>query len=277
MERVELRTIEDLEKLGRPYVRKLLREWDFAGEMQEWAKTVAAKGMQFTSTYVWNKDRNQARFHPSSLKHSCDMYLFLQLIGEQESRKKQSQQAIFDTGTVIHLMMNYYMHTLAIDKGFIYNDEVALWKTSQVADTYQLCGSTDGVFERELDIGRVRLVLRALIDWKSINSSGFSALRESVGTDYEKQMHTYMVTGDIPVTFVFYVNKDNSVFKSIPVLFDPKTWSPLGKRLLDIIAISEEMREPQKTVGKHCYSCPYLDKCEPPITSEKRRKREPRL
>lgn len=278
MERVELKTIEDLEKLGRPAVRHLLHQWDFAGEVQEWSKIVATKGIKWTSEFTWNENRNHARFHPSSFKHTCDMYLFLQLVGEEELKKRQPQQAIFDMGMMIHLQMNYYLHTLAIYRNFIYNDEVKLWKTSKIADALCLCGSTDGVMEREIEIGNFLLDLRAIIDWKSINSSGFSALRDSVGSDYEKQVHGYMVTGNIPVAFVFFINKDNSVFKSIPVLFNPKVWSPIADRLRRIIKLHEEFKEPQKTVGNHCIWCPYLEKCEPEgLTSRRRRGKEPRF
>lgn len=279
MDKVELRTIADLEQLGRPAVRRLLREWDFAGEVQEWAKTAAMKRMQWTSTYNWNTDRRHCRFHPSSLKHACDMHLFFQLIGEREVPKKQPQQAIYDTGTVIHLQMDYYLHTLSIYENFVYNSEVKLWKNSKSADEYRLCGSSDGVMEREISINGVRVLLRVIIDWKSINDSGFVALRDSVGPDYEKQMHGYMVSGDIPVTLVFYVNKDKTIFKSVPVLFSPTVWNPLAERLKRIIAIADGLGEPQKTLGNHCAWCAYLEVCEPKglSSAKKRRNTEPRL
>lgn len=272
MREIELKTIENLNKLGRPVVRKLLKDWDFAGELQEWSKTVAVKRIPFTTTHKWNEDRNHKRFHPSSLKYPCDMRLFFQLIGEREVLKKHPQQAVFDMGTAVHLMMNYYMHTMAISKNFVYNDEVPLWKASASADKYQLCGSTDGVMERTVTINETQLHLRATIDWKSINSSGFSSLRDSVGSDYEKQMHGYMISGNIPVTFVVYVNKDNSVFKSIPVMFSPAIWDPIADRLSRIIQITNEMKEPMKTIGTHCSGCPYVEECEPEGFSAKRRR-----
>jgi len=279
MEVIELKTIADLERIGRSAVREFFRKWDFAGEVQEWAKTAAMKGMQWTTKFTWNEDRNHCRFHPSAFKYGCDMRLFLQLIGEEEVKKKQPQQAVFDTGTVIHLQMNYYMHTMAIYHNFVYNDEVRLWKNSPVADNYRLCGSCDGVMEREITIDGVKWLIRVIIDWKSINDNGFVALRDSAGSDYEKQMHGYMITGDIPVTLVFYVNKDKSIFKSIPVLFEKqKIWNPIAERLNRIIRIADRMEEPPKTVGKHCYGCPYLEKCEPQgLSSQRRRTMEPRF
>jgi hypothetical protein len=279
METIVLRTIADLEMIGRSSVREFFRKWDFAGEVFEWAKTAAMKGMQWTSKHTWNEDRNHCRFHPSSFKYNCDMRLFLQLIGEEEVKKKQPQQTIFDTGTAIHIQMNYYMHTMAIYNNFTYNDEVRLWKTSYIADVYRLCGSCDGVMEREVVIDGIKWSIRVIIDWKSINDSGFTALRDSTSSDYEKQMHGYMATGDIPVTLVFYVNKDKSIFKSIPVLFDnPKVWKPITDRLSRIIGISDQMKEPPKTVGKHCYGCQYLEKCEPEGLAQRRRgNMEPRF
>lgn len=280
MEKIELRTIADLERIGKSTVRRLLRSWDFAGEVQEWARTVAMKGMLWTTTYTWNEGRRHCRFHPSSFKHPCDMHLFLQLIGEKEVRKRQPQQTIFDTGTVIHLQMSYYLHTMAICNNFVFDDEVKLWKTSKVADKYQLCGSADGIMEREIVLKDhdVTLNLRTVIDWKSINDSGFSSLRDSAGPDYEKQMHGYMITGDIPVTLVFYINKDKSIFKSIPVLFSPKVWDPIADRLTGIINLLNNLQEPKRTVGNHCYYCNFLEVCAPNgLRSKRRRNAEPRL
>lgn len=288
MQKIDLRTIEDLDRIGLPQARSLLQKWDLAEEIRKWIGVLAVKKIPFTTTFTWNEDRNHSRFHPSSLHNPCDMFLFLQYIGERETRKQHPQQAIFDTGTVLHLQMNYYMHTMAIDQGFVYNDEVSLWKTSRIAEELQLCGKADGVIERELRLAvgtstseaqNVNTIvnLRALVDWKSINNSRFSSIRSSVGYDYETQMHAYMATGNIPVTFVVYVNKDNTTFKSVPVFFTRKTWDPLADRLRRIIEIANKIQEPHRTVGPNCYNCYFYEKCEPDGMPRKRRNMESRL
>jgi len=280
---IELRTIADLERLGPKFVRKLLRQWDFAGELRDWAGEASKLGIPWETRHNWNEKRTKYRFHPSSFKHKCDMKLFFQLVGGEEKRKRQPKQALFDTGTAIHLQMNYYMQTMALYYDWQYDEEVELWKGSAAADEYMMCGSADGVFEREITIDGQTYLIRIIIDWKSINSAGFTKLGDTPGSDYSKQMHGYMVSGDIPITFVLFINKDNSVFKNIPLLYTPKIWDPIGTRLKGIIEKANNMEEPIKTVAGHCTSCAFLEECKPKglrkSMSRGRRstRREPRL
>ena len=240
------------------------------------------KGIPWETRHTWNEHRTQYRFHPSSFKHTCDMKLYFQLVGGEEKRKKQPKQALFDTGTAIHLQMGYYMQTMAISYDFTFDEEVKLWKNNPRADEYMLCGSADGVIERKIKIDGQWYLIRVIVDWKSINSSGFVKLGDSPGSDYAKQMHGYMYTGDIPITFVLFINKDNSVFKNTTLLFTPKIWDPIAKRLKGLIEKANNMEEPIKTVAGHCTGCSFLEECKPEglrkaTRGRRRNRREPRL
>lgn len=262
-ERIQLKTIKDLERIGLQKAKQYIDRWDIAKILKEWSIEVARLGIPHETKHTWNDSRTIYRFHPSEFKHPCDMKLFLQLVGGAEVRKKQSWQGTMDIGTAAHLMMNYYMHTLALYKGFTYDDEVSLWKGSPAADKYRMGGSADGVVELEIEFYDVILELRAIIDWKTISEASMAKLRETPKLEYVKQVHGYMVAGDIPVAIVFYVQLKGPVFRALPVFFSPKVWEPIAARLTHICEVADKIEEPLKTVAAHCKTCVYLEECEP--------------
>lgn len=261
--RVQLKTINDLERVGLQTAKQLISRWEIAKILREWPAKVAALGIPHETRHSWNEDRTALRFHPSSFGHSCDMRLFLELVGGSRVKKKLSWQPTMDIGTAAHLMMNYYMHTLALYKGFTYDHEVALWKGSPTADKYRLCGSADGVVELEIEFYDVILELRAVFDWKTISETGMGKLRETPKLEYVKQVHGYMVAGDIPVAIVFYVQLKGPVFQALPVFYTPQVWEPIAQRLSRICEVADRIEEPLKTVAAHCKTCEFLEDCEP--------------
>lgn len=259
----ELMTIEDLDAIREegidPYT--LISDWDPAGELREWAKEAAIKGIEYTTTHHWNEDRTEGRFHPSSLDTKCDFRLFMQIAGGREEKKVNvDSQNRFDIGTAVHLVMEYYQHTRAMYHGYEYLSEVKHWKNSEIAEKLLLCGSADGEMTREFH--KLDLKLRAIWEYKSSNTSQFP--KNKAKPPAILQTHAYMRMANAPLTIILYYRKDDSIMQAFPVFFDWGVWNPLESRLQEIVDLYEQIEEPEKTIAGHCSFCPFLKECSPP-------------
>lgn len=266
-----LTTIGELQEMGLMNARKLLSKWHIVDELNDWVETVTEKQIPWTTTHKWNESRVEYRFHPSSFTEPCDFKMFLDLVGGEQAKKVTKQQAIFDMGTVIHLLMEYYQGTRALYHGYTYDAEAKLWKGSVVADKYMLCGSADGVCEREIPGPHGPVKIRCVFEYKSANDNQFCGLGNKPKTDAVKQTHGYMVSGDIPFTVILYINKDNSLKRAFVNFYSDKIWTPIGDRLLRLIDLANDMKEPLKAEGKGCYRCRYFGECRPTTFYKARR------
>lgn len=272
----ELKTIEDLDALRAVGVdpHDLIADWDIAGELTEWARTAAIKKIKFTTRHVWNDDRTKGRFHPSSFGTKCDFRLFLQIAGGAEEKQVSADtQNRFDIGTAIHLVMEYYQTTRAMMHDYEYLAEVEHWKNSKIADELMLCGATDGDMTRTFH--KKDLILRCLWDYKSSNIGQFPKGKPK--PDAILQTHAYMRTADVPLCFILYYRKDDSVKNALPVFFDWNIWNPIEERLRRIVELYHNMEEPEKTPGGHCSFCSFLKECNPPGRKRFRGRGAPRV
>lgn len=272
----DLVTIEDLYALRAAGVdpHELIADWDITGELRSWAKEVAVKQIKFQTTHLWNEDRKEGRIHPSSLGTKCDFRLFLELAGGAQKRQvTEGLQRIFDMGTAIHLILEYYQTTRAMIHDYEYLAEVGHWKNSKIAEQLMMCGSTDGTMQRTFK--QLDLNLRCLWEYKSSNTTQFPANKPK--KDAVIQSHAYMRMADAPMTVILYYRKDDSVMQAFPVFFDWEVWQPVEDRISKIVDLYQEYKEPEKAPGGHCSMCPFLIDCEPPRGSwGARGKRAPR-
>jgi len=269
----ELLTIADLKKHRRADIVAFLKAYDFISEIREWAVELSSKGIFWRCDLQWNKERRSRIFHPSSISHPCDFKLYLDLIGAHSINKFGSHlQCIFDLGTAVHEMMQYYLASHAMYHDWEYMDEVAFApENSPEADRLRVCGSADGLATRVLRVGKKKLKVKIVFEFKTIASGGYSKLGNKPQKAHIQQTHMYMRCLDAPITVVIYINKNDSSMVAFPLLFDAHTWKPLEARLIDIADRADRLDDPPKTVGYNCHDCGYLEDCNPPLPQRKPR------
>lgn len=268
MKTVRLRTRSD----DTPEVRKLISRWDVSGELREWAGKLNEHSIPWTTTVDWGKPRKDNVFHPSSLDHSCDLYLWLEYVGAGKKDKLAGDtKLILDAGTLLEHQYQYYQHTRALHEGYHYESDYPVWKHGRLSKI-GLGGASDGLMERDLRIGRTILDLRILWEYKTINKDGFSGLRNRPAIKYVRQTQAYMASMNIPLTVILYINRDNSEPRHFFTWYDPELWEPKEARLRKLKRMADDYEEPERTIGKSCRWCKFFEECEPyPV--EKPRKR----
>lgn len=267
--------LTSIDSLGDPLIPELLKSWEVCREILLWVEHLRNNPVQWTTKIEWGQPRMDHIFHPSSITNPCDMYLYMELVGAEKSEKLDGRRLmLFDTGTVVHEQLQYYQHTMARERGHVYVDEYPTWKGSDLARRLHLGGSADGYCEREVMVryqGKQYLLrLRILFEYKTVNESGFSALRRKPDIGYVRQVHTYMASTDIPVTILLYYNKNNSNMRAFPTLFDYKLWTPIEERLERLVHLADECQLPERNVGGSCSWCKFLEECDPPVNKRKR-------
>ena len=271
---VRLHTHQDLQQ--QPELRERLEKWDIVNEIDEHVAYLRNNPVPWTTTIEWGRPRQKGVFHPSSISKSCDMYLYLELLGADEVEKLNATSlSIFDTGTVIHEQLQYYQHTRAIVHDYEYQSEVAVAKGSSLAAKIRMGGSCDGYDRRILRFDRLNVDLRVLWEYKTIKGENFAKLRQKPDIGYVRQVHAYMAATGIPLTVLLYYNKNNSLKKAYLVFFDPGIWLPLQHRFERLVVLADNFELPERNAGDSCFFCKFFKECAPPIP--KRSKGAPRL
>jgi hypothetical protein len=276
---MRLTTIEELDQFRKTGKNPatLIKEWDIEGELKAWAKTAAIKAVPWTTKHTWNEKRTKSCFHPSSLDTHCDMRLYMQIAGGAENKENinASTQTIWDAGTALHLVLQYYQHTKALYNNYSYMDEVSYWQNSEIADQLKLCGSVDGSMQRTFNFQNsinpedekdTTLELSCLWEYKTSNTTQFPKNKPKKPAII--QTHAYMRTANIPLTIILYYRKDDSVLHAFPVFFDWKIWNPVEERLRYIINCFIQLKEPERNTS-YCSFCPFIEDCEPPRKATK--------
>lgn len=280
----EILTIADLKDGQGQIIKDFLENHDFSREMEDWALAAAKRRIFYDAPLEWNRPRLKKVFHPSALSGDCDFKLFLDLWGaEYVPKQTKALQMIFDTGTAVHGQLDYLFMTHAADKGYEFIPEIGFkptyiedtiglkekWVENETIDELGCSGHADGQMTRVFNINGKKVRLRIVFEFKTISSGGFRKLTKP-HLAYTKQVHAYMTCLDVAVTVILYINKDNSNMAAFPIIYDPKFWLPLEKRLRHVKALADSYQEPDKKSGSGCRSCGYLEVCGPPLP--KRRK-----
>jgi len=252
-----LEHIEDLERS--PTAAKLLTSWPLVQVLEDHVARLIRQPEPWTSTFQWGAHRQKGAFHPSEYSNPCDAFLAFQLVGEKEERKERvEQRRIFDTGTVIHELLQYYMGTWARLEGHDYHAEVRVRH-----DALEMTGHADGLLAAVVAIGGQQLRFRMVLDYKSCNSTTFNKLGNTPGSSYVKQLHGYLKALDVPMGCILYFNKDNSNMRALYVPFDYGVWTPIQQRLERIQAQMDQYQIPPRRIGRSCHWCRYNAVCQP--------------
>jgi CRISPR/Cas system-associated exonuclease Cas4 (RecB family) len=199
------------------------------------------------------------------------MFLWLEYVGaDKEEKLPPDKQLIMDSGTVVEQQYQYYQHTMAIDGGYSYDSNYPVWRHGRLREEIGLGGDADGLMDRELKIGRTKINLRAIFEYKSINRDGFSGLRTKPKITYVRQVQAYLASMDIPLGVIVYINRDNGEPRHFFVWYDPRLWDPIEERLRRLKAMADNYKEPEKHTGKSCRWCKFFAECDPHPRKSKR-------
>lgn len=267
MKNKKLLSISALSGFDRSELVKFLRGHDFVDEIRSWALELSTKGIYWKNELEWNQKRGQRIFHPSSIAHPCDFKLYLDLVGAIERKKHGTRlQCIFDTGTAIHGMMQYYLVTHSLYHDWSYVDEASFNpENSLEANRLRVRGSADGLGTRRI-VAHLDLTMKIIFEFKSISSSGYRKLGNKPLTPHLQQTHMYMRCLDAPVCCVIYINKDDSNMTGFTYPFDQQVWEPLEKRIVNIAARADRLDDPAKNESAwHCLECGYYEECGPDL------------
>lgn len=264
MKRLIVKTIEDLGRNDPRYLTELVAKWDPARELMDWAPK--ARQFKYQSIIDWNGDRD-ACFHPSSLHHGCDRFLYFEMLGTEPAGGDDSGARFvtrrFDTGTAVHALMHYYQHTMAQTLGHVYRDEYNIKGKSRAVPLH-LGGRIDGVMSRIVTIPEVELELRLGWEYKTCSVKAFEERKER-GPEKKHllQCHPYMWVMNLPFMIIVYYRKDDGMMCSYPVFFNGAIWAGIESRLESILDHHQRGELPPGRDLKGCRSCAFFAPCKP--------------
>lgn len=247
---------------------KVLEEFDPVRDIDQWSAYAANHSIEWTSTIPWNAPRATEAIHPSSLGNPCDMMLFLELIGGGSVRKNvPTLQKVYDVGTAVHEVLQYYHGTRALFYNYDYWQEIGFdyRKQSEVPEL-RMSGHCDGVSE-----GWPLKENKLLWEFKSIRSSAYERLK-TPSAAYIAQVHAYMANLGIPYSVILYINKDDSNLAAFKIPFKKSIWQPHEDRIKRIVELVDQIKEPTKLAGRHCFKCRFFEECEPKVPTPVRYK-----
>jgi hypothetical protein len=244
-------------------IKNIINNWDISKEIESWSIEAARKKIGYETYFKWNNPRERNVIHPSSLGNPCDMFLYLQSVGGHAIPKELwKKRMIFDTGTAIHLQMQYYQKSRAEHYGYTYQEEVR-FSGSKLSEELNLYGSADGYMCRSFDNKGEEYKIRMIWEYKTTNKAKFEKLGSKIGYNYLAQIHAYMAIADIPIAILLYICKDNSLTKAIPIYFDHDFWSNIHARLLDIRRHASQIIDPVRHISDSCKYCDFYEDCSP--------------
>ena len=139
-------------------------------------------------------------------------------------------------------MMQYYLASHAMYHDWEYADEVGFDPTnSPEAARIRMAGSTDGLATRVVTVGRKKIRLKIVYEFKTISKGGFQKLRGKPQKTHLEQTHSYMKCLDAPICIVIYISKDDSNMAAFAYPFDWQTWIPIEERLRKIADMADSL------------------------------------
>ena len=189
--------------------------------------------------------RKQTRFYVTDAG-KCHRYIFFKFKQAPHPELEPRILRLFDHGNYIHRLIVKALE----DQGVLEGEEVDIPSQELIA------GRADAL----LRINGQRYVL----DIKSINRSGFQALK-APKEDHVHQVQLYLHFFQIPKGVLLYVNKDTQELKEFQFDYDPKLCQDL---LSDLEILKKEIdddlvpaRLPTWPSDPQCRYCPYRDIC----------------
>lgn len=207
--------------------------------------------MDLYRTIMAPPERAKGVFHASSLKDDCPRKLYYEISGVMPSNKKAPTpaklQMIFDIGTFIHV----YIQDLCDRAGILEASEVAVEDIK-----LKISSRADGI---------IRLMeKRMLLEIKSINSRGFSALTKPL-EHHIHQASFYAKRLGLQHVVILYYCKDTSEMKEFFFVPDEKSIKEAEDKIHDILKACKDEEVPERECSneytKQAIECVYCKHC----------------
>jgi hypothetical protein len=240
-------------------------------ELEQWTGE-CQKDEPWAHSTTWNAKRGVGFMHASTFNKGCDMMLFLERVGAQGIPNMPYRACrIMNIGSACHEVMHYYQATFARRNGHKYEEEARVRHHQLLVG-----GSADGVTSGWPLKGR-----KVLWEYKTINRRGFAKLRSPL-RDHLVQTNIYMACLDVEYAVILYIEKDSWGWAPYVVPFAEQHWTPIRAKAERIHALAEEYEvggSPQvnRKITGWCYSCPYVEDCEPLIPPQIKKSLPPEI
>ena len=158
-------------------------------------------------------------FYPSMLGNPCDRYLYLAYngkLGDQVIAAKTAR--IFDHGGSLEVRMKKYFERTGI---YLASEQSVKLPNPPISGRY------DFLLKHEEHN-------RILLELKSINDKGFSALIDLPKPEHLLQLQIYLNLTGIDNGVVLYENKNDQALKAFKVIRNEKTWNEVIERCIRI-------------------------------------------
>jgi len=254
---MQLQTISDLSNYHRTEVEAFVHGISPLRELEDWLETRNDPEMELKYQIVQRERaaraalyeptlRSTFRIEPSSI-HQCVRKLWYQLMGtEKHEHIDPGLRRIFDTGHAMHEQLQTYFECMWGRDEFV--DEVNI----MIEDLF-LSGHTDGK--------RTTSQFRFLLEFKTINHDGFTKLGGKPKKEHPQQFHCYMKAEDVPLGFIIYMDKNNSMMSEFPIIFSQPLWNSLEARCLNAIETDEDGPTSDPASRFVCATCAYTWTC----------------
>lgn len=154
-------------------------------------------------------------FYPSMLGNPCDRYLYLAYNGRLDDQVIEAKTArIFDNGSALEVRMKKYFERLGL---FLAEEQQVRLNLPPISGRY------DFLLKHE-EHGRI------ILELKSINDKGFSALIDSPKHEHIIQLQIYLNLAGVDNGVVLYENKNDQTLKAFKVVRDVDTWNSILER-----------------------------------------------
>jgi len=158
-------------------------------------------------------------FYPSMLGNPCDRYLYLAYNGQLGDQVIGAKTArIFDHGGALESRMKKYFERTGL---FIAAEQSVRVNNPPISGRY------DFLLKHE-EYGRV------ILELKSINDKGFTALIDLPKPEHLVQLQIYLNVAEVEHGVVLYENKNDQALKAFKVLKDVDTWNAILERCIRI-------------------------------------------
>lgn len=248
-------------------------------EVEKWtefARSFSRNFMYFINgysrdiNYMVNIKGSRSRsggLHASEIS-KCPRIPVYSLSNTERKPRATRMRLIFDTGHAFHAMLQHYLYLFSRESGgsFQFYEEVGVHPgIGGAAQEWEIYTSCDGeLIYREDPNGPVSF--RMGIEIKTESDKQFEKLTK-VRKEHLEQVTVYQKCLDLPLMWVFYINKSNQNIKKSeePFLipFDSKKWTELENRFFAFKEHAEAGTLPERKEGRHCEWCPFAYACNP--------------
>lgn len=244
-----------------------------------------------TDRQKYEEPRTTGVFHPSDISFPCERYLQLAKMGLKGKRDLVDAhlQAIFDTGSAIHDMLQEWLGRSCR----LYGD----WRCKDCGECREACkipeqegcsrsrkeggkhrwkfeevvcvdplleiqGKADGI----VALRRGKKVVLKILEAKSSNDNQWTRrVREGPDQNHVDQAHVYMHCWKLKHAVILYFNKNNSKILEFTIRFNKYRWIKIRQKLWDVkFAVRDKRMLPRAESHRDyglCRNCGFKGVC----------------